>query len=199
MTFPAPSRLSLAGLTLCALVLGGVLPPSDASARSRSRPEQRASLVWYLSAHELQLTREGLDRIGPDVPTLLVDVMNAPAESVRVRVRACAGLAFYPTQQSFDVLRSLLHERSLIGTELGLQLRRQALRSLGRAFGDRAVDEILPLRNDPEPLVREAVAHALSDAGSLRPLTVLETWLSDEPVLHVRMAVDRAVSRLRGR
>lgn len=181
------------------LLLVALTQAAPASARSRSKADQRTSLVYYLNAYELRLTREALDQIGPDVPQLLVDLVNAPDAAVKVRVRACAGLGLYPTQQSFDVLRTLLHERLLIGTEVGLQLRRQALRSLGRGFGDRSVDDIVHLRNDPEPLVREAVAHALSDAGSARPLPMLETWLSIEPVLHVRMAVDAAVSRLRGR
>lgn len=170
-----------------------------ASARTRSKAEQRTSLVWYLDSHELKLTRESLDRIGDEVPQLLVDLVNTPDATVKVRVRACAGLGLYPTEQNFDVLRALLHERSLIGTELGIQLRRQALRSLGRAFGDRGVDDIIHLKNDSEPLIREAVAHALSDAGSARPLAMLETWLSVEPVLHVRMAVDAAVARLKTR
>jgi len=171
----------------------------DAAARTRSKGDQRNALIYYLSSYELELTRASLDRIGPDIPQVLVDVLNAPEAQVRVRVRACAALAFYPTEQTFDVLRTLLHERSFKGNELGLQMRRQALRSLGRGFGDRGIDDILALRDDPEPLVREAVAQALGDSGSVRPLTLLETWLSTEPVLHVRMAVDRAVSRLRER
>jgi hypothetical protein len=185
-------------LLFLVFVLGLTLALPAFGAR-RTRQEQRASLVWYLNAYELKLTRESLDRIGPDVAELLVDILNTPDAFLKVRVRACAGLGLYPSQQSFDVLRELLHERSLIGTELGVQLRRQALRSLGKGFGDRAVDDIIHLRGDPEPLVREAVAHALGDAGSERALPMLETWLSVEPVLHVRMAVDSTVARLRGR
>lgn len=180
-------------------VLLGLSFAVPASAARRTKAEQRASLVWYLNAYELKLTRDSLDRIGPDVAELLVDILNTPDAFAKVRVRACAGLALYPSQQSFDVLRELLHERSLMGTELGIQLRRQALRSLGRGFGDRAVNDIIHLRNDPEPLVREAVAHALGDAKAERALPMLETWLSAEPVLHVRMAVDSTVARLRGR
>ncbi|HRE91373.1 MAG TPA: HEAT repeat domain-containing protein [Myxococcota bacterium] len=195
---PAPTpRFSRLGSLLCVFV--GLTFALPASAARRSKEDQRASLVWYLNAYELKLTRESLDRIGPDVAELLVDILNTPDAFVKVRVRACAGLGLYPSQQSFDVLRELLHERSLIGNELGVQLRRQALRSLGKGFGDRAVDDIIHLRNDPEPLVREAVAHALGDAGSVRALPMLETWLSVEPVLHVRMAVDSTVARLRGR
>lgn len=196
MPRPTPRLSRITSLIFALVVVTLALP---ATAARRSRADQRASLVWYLNAYELKLTREALDRIGPDVAELLVDILNTPDAFVKVRVRACAGLGLYPSQQSFDVLRELLHERSLIGTELGIQLRRQALRSLGKGFGDRAVDDIIHLRTDPEPLVREAVAHALGDAGSVRALPMLETWLSVEPVLHVRMAVDSTVARLRGR
>jgi len=188
---PSPRLLRLAAL-LCLLATGF---SSTASARSKS--DQRSSLVWLLSSYELQLKPDALARIGPDVGELLVDIMNTPREAVRVRVRAVAALAFYPSEATYDVLTSLLHERAHNGTELGLQLRRQALRSLGRGFGDRAVEAMLHLRNDPEPLVREAVALGLLDAGSIRVLPTLETWLSVEPHLAVKIALDRAVNRLK--
>ncbi len=190
-------RISLAARVVLAVAVAALAFVGGPAAAKRTKDEQRASLVWMLSAYELQLTLENLERIGPDVGELLVDILNTPKEQVRTRVRAVAALAFYPTEQSFDVLRSLLHERSFKGTELGLQVRRQALRSLGRGFGDRAVDDMLGLRTDPEPLVREAVALGLMDAASARALPTLETWLSMEPDLGVRIAVDRAVSRLR--
>ncbi len=190
---PSPRLLRAAALAFA--LAGSLAVSSDASARSKS--EQRSSLVWLLSSYELQLRPENLARIGADVGELLVDIMNTPNEAVRVRVRAVAALAFYPSEATYEVLMSLLHERADNGTELGLQMRRQALRSLGRGFGDRAVDAMLSLKNDPEPLVREAVALGLLDAGSVRVVPTLETWLSVEPHLAVKIALDRAVNRLK--
>jgi HEAT repeat protein len=188
---PTLHRLALP--LLCALGLSAAFATEAAA---RTKPEQRRSLVWLLSSYELKLGQDNLGRVGPDVGELLVDILNTPNEAVRVRIRAVAALAFYPSEATFDVLRALLHERAWKGTELGLQLRRQALRSLGRGFGDRAIDEMLGLRTDPEPLIREALALGLLDAGSVRALPILETWLPAEPHLAVRAAVDRAVSRL---
>lgn len=196
-----PRSFTRLALAFGALLLLPTIAATGMTALAKPRPkaDQRVSLVWYLSAHELRLTKDSLDRIGPDVPRILIDLIQTPDATVKVRVRACAALAFYPDSQTFDVLRSLLHERSFKGSEVGLQLRRQALRSLARGYGDRAVDDIMALRSDPEPLVREAVALSLGDAGSERALPMLETWLSVEPVLNVRVAVDDAVSKLRGR
>jgi len=188
---------SLVALAL-ALVGGGALTVTSAEARTRPRPERRASLQWVLAAHDTQLRKDVLDALGPDTAELLIDIANTPRETPRVRVRALAGLAFYPSEGTFGFLSSLLHERNLIGNADGLQMRRQAIRALGVAFGDRAIDDLVGLRTDSEPGIRQAVAAGLGDAGA-RALPVLELWLTTEHDLVVRDAVDRAVNRLKGR
>lgn len=193
MPRPLPA-LSLA-LALALLALA----PTPADARTRSRPERRASLVWLLAATDAKLSRPALEALGPDTAELLIDIANTPREAPTVRVRALAGLGFYPTEPSYAFLSSLLNERNLIGHAEGLRMRRQAIRSLGWAFGDRAVDELLALRNDDEPGVRRSVALALGDSGSRRALPALEHWLTGEQDLAVRQAVDEAVNQLRGR
>jgi len=170
-----------------------------ADARTRSRPERRASLVWLLANYGVELKKDVIDRLGPDSEELLIDIANTPRDAPRVRVRALAGLALYPSDASFAFLSSLLYERNLIGNEPGLQMRRQAVRSLGRAFGDRGVDDLLELKGDPAPGLRQAVALALGDAGSVRALPLLELWLTTEQDFTVRQAVDLAVNRLHGR
>ncbi|MCC6622547.1 MAG: HEAT repeat domain-containing protein [Deltaproteobacteria bacterium] len=185
-----PLGLALVGLLVSA-ALGG-------SARAeRSRDDQRASLVSLLGAYELLLERPALDTIGSRVPELLIDIASHPSELPRVRVRALAGLALYPSETTFGYLRAQLLERSWLGNGLGTQMRRQALRSLARGFGDRAFDDVISLRQDTEPLVREAVAQSLADMGSTRAVPVLEAWLPHEQVFAVRDAVDKALGRLR--
>lgn len=193
MPHPLPLRL------LLALALFATTPIATAEARTRPRPERRASLQWVLAAHDTELNKGVLDALGPDTDELLIDIANTPRETPRVRVRALAALAFYPSEGTFGFLSSLLHERNLIGNVEGLQLRRQAIRSLGRAFAERAVDDLAALRTDREPGIRQAVAQGLGDSGSARALPTLELWLSTEHDLVVREAVDRAVNRLRGR
>jgi HEAT repeat protein len=142
------------------------------------------------------LTRRALDTIGPDVARLLVELGNHPAEALLVRVRALAALVHYPSQDTRSFLAGLLHEPALAGA--GIALRAQALRSLGRAFGEDAVDAVAALREDPAPDVRAAVAEGLGDTGSERARQVLEVWLPNEPVIAVRAAIDAGLRRLRG-
>jgi hypothetical protein len=189
---PLVLKSLLVALTLSSL-LGGT-----AAAKNRPRHERRASLLWLLTG-DGQLDKGVLEALGPDTDELLIDIANSPREAVRARVRALAGLGFYPSEATFGFLSSLLHERNLIGHETGLKMRRQAIRSLGVAFGDRGVDDLLALRGDAEPGIRQAVAQGLGDSGSLRALPVLELWLTTEQELAVRAAVDRAVSQLQGR
>ncbi len=169
------------------------------AAPSRSRHERRSSLVWLLSSFHMRLDKRTLDGIGSDTVELLIDIANTRADTPRVRVRALAGLGYYPTEDSYSFLTSLLSERNLIGNADGLQMRRQAIRSLGRAFGDRAVDQLLSMRHDEQPGIRQSVAQALGDSGSERALPELELWLTTEQDLTVRIAVDTAVNLLRGR
>ncbi|MFO0748097.1 MAG: HEAT repeat domain-containing protein [Myxococcota bacterium] len=185
-------------LALALLVVASLAAPA-AAGPARPRSDQRASLVELLAAYELRLDRATLDSIGPEVPQMLIDIAGKPRERATVRVRALAALAFYPTVFTQAFLRAQLWERGWIGTPLGVQMRAQAMRSLGRAFGENAVDDIAALKDDPDPLVRAAVATALVDAGSPNAVPLLESWLPNESVFTVRDAVDRALQKLRGK
>jgi len=171
----------------------------SAQASNRPRPARRASLVWLLASYQVELKRTDLDQFGPDTVELLIDIANTPRDAAKVRVRALAGLGLYPSEDSYAFLTSLLNERNLIGNFDGLQMRRQAIRSLGRGFGERAIDELMTFKNDEQPAVRQAVAQALGDSGSQRALPTLELWLDNEQDITVKIAVDRAVNQLRGR
>lgn len=194
----APPRLKAALGVLVALTTLA-MSAGAAEARERPRPERRASLVWVLGQTKVELDKRTLDVLGPDLIEMLIDIVNTPREAAHVRVRALAGLGFYPSEGTYGYLTSLLRERSLMNDELGTRMRQQAIRSLGAAFGDRAVDELLGLKQDPEPLVREAIALALRDAGNPRVLPALETWLAVEPVITVKVAIDKAITRLQSR
>jgi len=182
-----------------ALVL--TLGAATASARrvERTPDEQREVLISLLAATDVKLERAALDTVGNDVPHQLILIADLPRVALVVRTRALAALAFYPAPTTKSYLVSLLHERALIGTRAGVPLRRQAIRSLGLGFGAEAVDDLVPLQNERDPLVRASVASALGDTGAPHALPTLEAWLSREPDLTVRTAIDSAISLLRGR
>lgn len=192
----SPSRL---GTVRVVALLAALLVPMAAHAVDRSSDEQREMLVGLLGDTRLRLERSALDTVGDDVPRQLLLIADLPRMAPIVRVRAVAALAYYPNSDTHRYLQGLLLERSLIGRALGTKLRRQALRSLAVAFGGVAVDDILSLRRDVEPLIRQSVASALGDAGDRRALAVLEDWLGSEPDITVRTAIDNAITQLRGR
>jgi len=189
---------SIRHITAAAALLGVLFAwtPADARPRTPHPDEQFRSLLLLLNAHEFRVDRVTLDRIGPDVPHLLIKVVGESKHRPTARVRATAALAVYPTDQTRKFLESRLWERGLMGTVLGIQIRRQAARSLAEAFGESAVNLIAGLRDDPEPLIREGCAQALGASHSPHALPILKAWVAHEQELVVRAAVDKAYNDL---
>jgi len=171
----------LFGLTLCV------------SAQARPSHEQRSDLLLVLNAYEFRVDAQVLRKIGPDVNKLLIEISGDPGFRPRVRNHALMALSAYPVTQTRKYLESLLLEPSLIGTPAGTLIRRQALRSLGKAFRGEVVVPISNLKDDVNPQIRIAVAHALAETQSDRAIPILSAWLPNEKELGVREAVDRAL------
>jgi HEAT repeat protein len=182
-------------VALSGLVAVPALPARSSDRDSLEEQEQR--LVRVLSAHEFAPSRNVFDRIGPDVNQLLVRIASSTEHRPSLRVRAVSALSIYPSDRSRRFLGGLLFERELVGTPSGTLLRREAMRSLAVGFGGEVVDELAPLKDDGDAQIREGCAHALGETKSPRAVPVLDAWLPHEPELFVRLAVDRAVSRLK--
>lgn len=181
---------------ICALLFGLSL---CATAQARPAHQQRSDLLMVLNAYEFRVDAQVLRKIGPDVNKLLIEISGDPGFRPRVRNHALMALAVYPVDQTRKYLESLLLEPSLIGTSTGTLIRRQALRSLGKAFGGSVVVPIANLKDDVNPQIRIAVAHALADTQSDRAIPILSAWLPNEKELGVREAVDRALESFRKR
>ncbi|MGM0576212.1 MAG: HEAT repeat domain-containing protein [Myxococcota bacterium] len=178
-----------------ALLVLAAAPASQS--RERNEEEQKRALLSYLNAHEFTVDERVLEAIGPDVNRLLVHVASDRNVRPTVRGRAVAALRVYPTKRTKKFLEGLLYERSLVGSSAGTLIRRETLRTLGRAFGEESVHAIADLRESSEPQIREGVAQGLGATGSPTALRILEGWLHHEPKLFVRLAVDEAITRLR--
>ena len=181
---------------VCALLLGISL---CATAQARPSHQQRSDLLLVLNAYEFRVDAKVLRKIGPDVNKLLIEVSGDPGFRPRVRNHALMALSVYPVSQTRKYLESLLLEPSLIGTTTGTLIRRQALRSLGKAFQGEVVVAIANLKDDVNPQIRIAVAHALADTRSDRAIPILSAWLPNEKELGVREAVDRALESFQQR
>jgi HEAT repeat protein len=171
---------------------------AETPSKFRTPDQQRESLVMLLAAYEPVMKRSVFDSVGPDVPRLLIDIASHPKEAPTVRQRAVSALALYPSAATRGFLLSLLNDRNLLATTYGLVVKAQALRSLGRAFGDTEVDTLASYRSDPEVQIRAGAAYGLGDSKSKKARLVLETWLAQEDNLTVKHAIDRALTALRG-
>jgi hypothetical protein len=168
-----------------------------ASAAERSRDDVRRSLITWLESDEFRVDKRALDGLGKEINKLLVDVAGDPGQMPTIRQRAVGALAVYPTTRSRQFLAGVVFERAFVGNALGTLLRREALRSLGRGFGESAVSTLASVRGDESPQIREACARALGDTGSDAAMSELNAWLSNEPELFVRVAIDEAIDAIR--
>jgi HEAT repeat protein len=198
-TLPRILALALAAGPL-AVSTAAIAPSARAETPSKYRTpdQQRESLVMLLAAYEPAMKRTVFDSVGPDVPRLLIDIASHPKEAPTVRQRAVAALALYPNASTRGFLLSLLNDRNLLATTYGMVVKAQALRSLGRAFGDEEVDTLASYKSDPEVQIRAGAARGLGDSRSKKARLVLETWLAQEQNLTVKHAIDRALTSLRG-
>ena len=183
--------LALSALSLSSLAMARAPLPSK---------EQRLSLLSLLNRHHYNVDRKALDRIGPAKAIVdhLVHFAGDPELRPKVRTRAIASLRVYPSPRIQKVLEGLLYDPTL-KTREGVLLIREAMRSLGLAFGQGAVVALSNHRDDPNPQIREGCAHGLGLTGSKGALTILDAWLPHEPELFVRLAVDKAIAHIRGR
>ncbi|MFT7578674.1 MAG: HEAT repeat protein [Myxococcota bacterium] len=182
---------------LLALLLVTLATP--ALAVGKTSDQRRRTLVSLLANRDARLTRSVLRTVGPDINELLINIAGHPQARPHVRMRAIAGMGYFPSPPTRGFLGSLLLERNLLGTELGTMLRRQAIRSLAVAFGGEAVDDLLSLRNDPIKEIRVSLARALGDTGSPKALTHLKSWLGLEREITVKIAIDLSIDKLQGR
>lgn len=177
-------------------MLLSLLGPQDAFARGRTIDEQEKSVLSILSAHEYRPDREVLRRVGPDVSRVLVRISSRKAVRLSIRLRAIATLELYPGEAIRRYLLTVLHDPLYQANQLGLSMRRQAIRTLGKAFGDSVVDDLLELKQESNPQLREAVAYGLGETGSQRAVPHLKSWLQRESELFVKLAIDKALNSL---
>ncbi len=192
-----PSRPNGRAWLPCLALTALLILVSAPSATARSLQEQERSVISLLNAFEYVPSRRVLDRIGPDVNEVLVRVSTFPRLRSTIRVRALSSLALYPSDRTQRYLVGLLYDRELRKSSVGLLLRRQAMRSLGFAFGEDAIKDIKQFRSDEDPQIRESCAHALGDTLSARAEDVLAAWLPLEKELFIRLAIESSIKRIR--
>mgnify|MGYP001794323079 CR=1 FL=1 len=176
----APTR-ALAALAFVFVLASAARP---AAAQAPTLTSVRAMLSGYESVPTLAEWR----RQGAGTLDLLKRLFEASDTQPYVRLRAVAAMAAFPT----DAARSFLVRVARSSTSD--LIAREALLTLGRAFGDGVRAELAPFLSHRIPLLREAAARALGRIGNPDCRALLEARLETEGHPAVREAVTRALA-----
>ncbi len=121
----------------------------------------RSTVLELLSGYEYSPAREDLERLGPGVPEVLMDIVTDPEMLKYQRLRALDLLKYYPEHPEVEgFLTNLLSDKALPS---GFQ--RIAMRSLARTSKGKAIDRLKPYLSSPDVHTREAAAQALYETG----------------------------------
>jgi HEAT repeat protein len=169
---------------LAAAALSVSAPPASSAQAGPSRAQVRA----MLSGVEDVPTDEAWRRLGEGALGVLIELYADPDEAPYVRLRAvgASGAFARPAARTF----LLAVARAEGQADLFV---REAVLSLGRAFGASALDELTPFLAHREPVVREATARALGRVGGPRAAGALRARLQVEREAVVREALQRAL------
>ncbi len=180
----AEMRSTLSAATLSVMAMAFV--PTSAHAT----PPTKSELARLLSGYEELPPASAFRAWGPGTLSVLVELYQDGTQPAFVRIRAVYAAGHYPSPATRTFLLAVA--RAPRQSDLFI---REAVLSLGRAFGPRAVDDLRPFLRHDEPVVRESAVIALSRIRSPEALSALRVRLPDEHAAHVRDRIRRAVRR----
>jgi HEAT repeat protein len=148
-------------------------------------PPTREAVLQLLSGYEYIPTRSDLERFGPKVPSVLIEIVTDPAAMKHHRLRALDALQHYPDRP--DVQNFLT--RILSDTHLPSGFLEIAMTSLGRTAKASAIDTLKPFLSSKDIHTREAAARALFYTGdpSASPLLKGAAAKEAEPFFKERL------------
>jgi hypothetical protein len=163
------------------LIQGSVLLLLSASfAFSQSAPS-RQTVLNMLSGYEHIPSTQELEALGPEVPSILMQIVQDTGVKKYRRLRALSLLQHYPDNPEVTMfLTSLLEEK-----DLPSGFRRATLLTLGHTAKGKAIGILTPYLSSTDMHIREAAAQALMDTGDPSVSIILKaaTEKESEPFL----------------
>ncbi|MFZ4577059.1 MAG: HEAT repeat domain-containing protein [Myxococcota bacterium] len=188
-------KLLIPAVVVCCVAwLGTAFAQAPSIEPPPSRSAQTGAVLALLQAPHPKVEARHLQRIGPDVNTILVEFATSTTAEPPVRLRAMAWLQHFPTPQTRAVLLDILRARDARVTE-----KRICLRALSAAFGVEVLPVVREHLESRNPLVREAAALALGDIDDLRVREILMDHVDREKDATVRDAVMASLQRIEDR
>ncbi len=158
----------LAGLSVILAIATGGCAASNASAEA-TRTSKMQALQSLLAAEEHVASLDDLNRIGSDMPDLLIRLAQDREQDIAYRARATSYLGYYQGNPKVEQFLSNL----VTAPEPPAPMLRRGLTALARVSKGKAVSTITPHLKSADTLVREAAAQALletDDAGAVQIL-----------------------------
>lgn len=180
------ARLLAAAIAIALLSL----PTAGVRAQSTTQAPSRDSIRQLLTAYEGGPSAAEWRAMGPETLTVLVSLYNDSAQPAYVRLRVLSAVASFPTPATRTFL--LAATRAPGQSDLFV---REAVLSLGRAFGAAALDDVTPFLGSGDTVVREAAARSLGLIGTPAARDALRRRLVLEPDATVRQTLQSALSR----
>lgn len=126
--------------------------------------------------------------LGPSTLGVLIELYDDPNEAPFVRMRTLVAARYYPVPAARTFLNAAASARGQ--SDLFV---RQALLSLGRAFGERAIEDVRPYLSHADADVREGAVLSLSRINTDAARAALRDRLPRERSELVRSALQRAL------
>lgn len=166
-------RRALIGILTLAAV-GTVAAPVSAT------PPSKSELTQLLAGFEQAPAAADYRAWGPETLAILVELYDDPEAPAFVRLRAVAAAGHFSTASARSFLLRVARARGQ--NDL---LVREAVRSLGRAFGAASVADLRPFLAHPAPAVREGAVRALAELRTPRAREALRARLPLEASAHI--------------
>jgi HEAT repeat protein len=179
----------VAVLTLgTALGLGGGPATGTAFAQPARSAPSKAHLRELLSGYETVPPASTWAALGPSALRGLAELYQDHSQPPYVRLRAVWAASHYETALCREFLLAVANAPGQ--NDLFV---RQAVLALGRAFGARATEALVPFLSRPEPVVRVAAGRALARIGNPAARRALSERLRVESSPSVRASLEAAL------
>ena len=168
------------------LVLGSVFLLLSASLAFGQSTPSRQTVLNMLSGYEHIPSTQELEALGPEVPSVLMQIVQDTGVKKYRRLRALSLLQHYPDNPEVTTfLTSLLSEK-----DLPSGFRRATLLTLGHTAKGKAIPTLTPYLSSTDMHVREAAAQALVATGdpSVGAVIKAASEKESEPFLRKHLA-----------
>lgn len=171
-------------------LLGLLLSLAAIPARAQQPPPSKEHVRALLSGYEYVPGQSTFRALGPGTLDVLIALYDDPTEPWYVRMRAVGATRYYPSSRTRKFLLRVANDPNASAL-----FTRQAVLSLGRAFGPKARKDLAPFLRHPDPVVRRAAAQALIATGDPDARAAVRKRLAREHDPVVVRTIERLLRR----